>query len=253
MHCDNCDQVLSNDSTFCNKCGHKVSNDSIEITTSELSAAVSNDTEQLPVIKKSKKKPLIVSLVIILLLSVGGGSYWYYKDSEKKEHARLHSEYQKNMSEAALRIIAFSSISEQITDLYSTVWSKAIDADFGVEVNGKMAYNFNDAIKLQIEHLEEKGVLSSLNENTESVDALMKKLSAPPTDFQNAYNVLVELYGNYTQYADQANSPSGSLIEFNKKTNNLSSEILKNYNQFKILLPELDETKIGDYIDTQDV
>lgn len=53
----------------------------------------------------------------------------------------------------------------------------------------------------------------------------------------------MELYGLYTQYAELADSPKGSLLEFNKTRNNLSSEISKLFNQFNILLPNLNEKK----------
>jgi len=72
----------------------------------------------------------------------------------------------------------------------------------------------------------------------------MQRLNSPPEEYKKSYDVLIELYGYYTQYMEQAISPTGSLIEFNNKSNDLSSQISKLYNQFKILLPNLDETKI---------
>ncbi|GAB6990113.1 hypothetical protein JCM16418A_21630 [Paenibacillus pini] len=49
-----------------------------------------------------------------------------------------------------------------------------------------------------------------MRDNTETVDKLMKSLNNPPAEFQKAYDTLVELYGYYTQYTDQADSPTGS-------------------------------------------
>jgi hypothetical protein len=79
----------------------------------------------------------------------------------------------KNISEAALRIMAYSYISEQITNIYSTVWSNAIKSNYGITVNGKSAYDFNTALQYQREELDDKGILTSLKENTDIVDSLM--------------------------------------------------------------------------------
>jgi hypothetical protein len=63
----------------------------------------------------------------------------------------------------------------------------------------------------------------------------------------------LDLYGNYVKYADQATSPTGSLIEFNKFKNQISSKISEDYSQFKILLPDLDESKIKEYVKQQEI
>lgn len=259
MYCTNCNQILPDDSTFCNKCGHKVSESTLEISsgieTGTVTSIVSNNETSLN--RKSKKKPIIISLVIIIIIAMSSASYWYYNDKQQKEEAAAKAamiqKYQNDISEAVIKIVAYSYISEKITNLYSTVWSGAIKARYGIQVNGKKAYSFNEAIKYQREELEDKGILKKVRENTQSVDALMKSLNNPPEEFQKAYGILVEMYGNYTQFADQADSPTGSLIEFNKKTNELSAGISKYYNQFKILLPNLDESKINDYIGSQDI
>ncbi|GAB6990112.1 zinc ribbon domain-containing protein [Paenibacillus pini] len=139
MYCINCNQNLPDDSTFCNKCGQKVPEISIEeITNSETSTSIEIEKKSfdLPVTKKSKKKPVLISLIIVILLGISGG-YWYYNDTQKKQEAAEIQTYQNNISEAVLRIVAYSYISENITNLYSKVWSKAIKADYGIEVNGK--------------------------------------------------------------------------------------------------------------------
>lgn len=111
-----------------------------------------------------------------MILASGSGGYWYYDNLQKEEE-----NYQNNISEAVLKIMAYSYISEEITNIYSSVWSDAIDSDYGITVNGKLAYDFNTAITYQREELDEKGILSSLKENTEEVDTLMKELNNPST------------------------------------------------------------------------
>ncbi len=146
-----------------------------------------------------------------------------------------------------VKMLGFSLISEKVCDLYSDVWRRAIEDD-EITVNGKTASNFNDAIVYQREAIEDKDVLSQLSDNTADVDKLMKELNNPPVKYQKAYEILIELYGLYTQYADLADFPKGSLVEFNKNTNELSAEISKLFNQFKVLLPNLDEDKVDEYL-----
>ncbi|QUL57356.1 zinc ribbon domain-containing protein [Paenibacillus tritici] len=257
MHnCPNCGQELPEESMFCNKCGSKIHlestisedfNNEVAATSTTLSDMVVMDKP-----KKSKKKIFIPMIVLILILGSGGG-YWYYTDQQKKEEARIEAaetKYQEDLSTAVLKMMGFSLISEEVCSTYSDVWNRAIEADYGIEVNGKRAYDFNEAIVYQKEAFEQHDILDAIKKNTDEVDKLMQGLNSPPVKYQKAYDFLVELYGLYTQYTDQADSPTGSLLEFNKKTNELSSEISKAYNQFKILLPNLDENKIKDYTDS---
>ncbi|MNC04031.1 hypothetical protein D3C75_514600 [compost metagenome] len=252
--CSKCGQELPEESLFCNKCGSKIHQDSTvsEDFNSEIAATTTALTDLIVIEKpkKSKKKVFIPLIILALILGTSGG-YWYYTDQQKKEEARIaanEAKYQQDLSTTVLKMMGFSIISEKVCNIYSTVWSNVIENDF-VEIDGQLAFDFNEAISYQRGVFEKKNILSAIEKNTDEVDKLMQGLNTPPEKYKKAYDVLVELYGLYTQYADQANSPSGSLLEFNKKTNDLSTEISKEFNQFKILLPNLDENKIKDFTD----
>lgn len=253
IYCNKCSTKLDDGSLFCNKCGHKVNYES-ESTLQVASTLLVSDTEKNSQKGKTKKKSVAVIIIVVAILLVGtGGGYWYYIDQQKKEAIKqeaLIEEYKSNLASAVLRMMAFSLISENVCNLYSTVWKLSIESRSSITVNGKRAYDFNEAILYQREELQDKNILSAIKENTDEVDTLMRKLNNPPIEYQKSYDYLVELYGLYTQYAEQANAPTGSLLEFNKKTNELSSQISKLYKQFKILLPSLDETKMNDYTDS---
>lgn len=227
--CPNCGNQLEEESRFCNKCGTNLLDGNVP-------------ANKKP--RKSKlKKSMLILTTLILIVGLTGG-FLIYKDHQ---HKVALNNYKENLDKAATQIVAYSLASEKVCDLYSDVWKRAIDADYWIEVDGKKAYDFNEAIQYQREALESKNVLSEIEKGTKSVDDLMSKLKNPPTEFQASYEKLVELYGLYTQYADQADSPSGSLIEFNKKTDELSSEIGKEYNQLKTIIPEIKDSSFKNY------
>lgn len=250
--CKNCGEELSDGSVFCNKCGYKVTETEIPIETmNEVAITVQDNTVNVK--SKKTKKPIFISLLVVLILLVSGGGYWYFTTDQQKKEEAIVNTYKENLALAVTKMMGYSIVSEQICNQYSDVWNRAIEADYGIEVNGQHASDFNEAILYQREEYEEKDVLKSIKDNTAEVDKLMQGLNNPPAEYQNSYDKLVELYGLYTQYADEADSPKGSLVEFNKTTNELSSEISKLFNQFKVLLPNIDEKKISDYSDSADL
>lgn len=250
--CNNCGHELSDESVFCNKCGNKiteVANDMVD----EVAVTIQENTSiQVGNKKRSKKYILVSLLAFIILVAAGGGEYWYIADQQKKEEA-LINQYKEDLASSVMRMMSFSIISEEICNQYAKVWDEAIEADYGISVNGKYASDFNEAIVYQREAFKEKDILNDIKDNTAEVDTLMQGLNNPPTEYQNSYDKLVELYGLYTQYAELADYPKGSLLEFNKTRNNLSSEISKLFNQFKILLPNLNEEKVLDYTESVDL
>lgn len=253
INCEQCGTKLSEGSLFCNKCGSKIISNEVELVNMHEEIAVSIQTDDSMVPKVKKKKTLLISLLtLIVLIAFGGGGYWYITDQQKKEEASIN-QYKEDLAFAVMRMMGYSIISEQICNQYAKVWDEAIDADYGIEVNGKYASDFNEAIVYQREAFEEKDVLKNIKDNTAEVDKLMRRLNDPPAEYQNSYDKLIELYGLYTQYAELADYPKGSLLEFNKTRNNLSSEISKLFNQFKILLPNLKEEKVLDYTESVDL
>lgn len=251
IYCSNCNEELVSESLFCNKCGAKVINEKNLNDSDDSDVYAEKSLIEIPkeTKKKSKmKKIFIFALVGILILASAGSGYWYYTDKQSKAALAQALEYRENLGNAVLRMMGFAIVSEQVCDLYSDVWNRSIKSSYGITVNGKKAYDFNEALRYEREALSDKNILKGISDNTKEVDTLMQKLNTPPIEYQKAYDFLIELYGSYTQLTDQANSPSGSLVEFNKKINQLSSDFSKTYNQFKVLLPSLDESKINDFV-----
>ena len=65
----------------------------------------------------------------------------------------------------------------------------------------------------------------------------MRKLKNCPNQYQEAYNALLELHGIYSQLHSLASSPTGSLLSFNNRVNDLESEFTRIEGKLKIYMP----------------
>lgn len=65
----------------------------------------------------------------------------------------------------------------------------------------------------------------------------MQSVNNPPSDLKRAYETAFELYGSYSELVKQANFPSGTLLEFSRKINDLATNIDKQKSQFNVLIP----------------
>lgn len=65
----------------------------------------------------------------------------------------------------------------------------------------------------------------------------MQAVNNPPSDLKKAYETAFELYGTYSEMVKLANFPSGTLLEFNRKIDDLTANIDKQKSQFNVLIP----------------
>ena len=249
MLCSQCGKTVIEESKFCNHCGVRIR----EEDNKETQLVVNNNTEidlidttlqvkSKEVNKTGKRRIAIAIIAGIVLLGGSGGGYLYYLDRQQKEAeaatAKLN-EYKENLGVAAVNIIGYSLIAGIICEQYSTVWKDSIDARYGITVNGKKAYDFNEAISYKREELSK--TIKTLHEKKDETDKIMKLLNNPPAEYQKAYDALVQAYIVFTDYVSQADSPTGSLLTFNQKKNQLSSDIMKKFNEFKVLIPNMED------------
>ncbi|OPH54987.1 hypothetical protein BC351_30160 [Paenibacillus ferrarius] len=258
MFCNSCGKEVINESKFCNFCGNKLIEDDVLGSDENNEVEIVLQTKELNqekleiTTKKSKKKKLMIVILISLLVIFGaGGGYWYYynyqlqqKELKAQQQQKQLQEYKHSLGTATLNIVGYTVIAAQICDAYSKVWKESIDSRYGITtVNGKKAYDFNEALKYKREEL--KSSITKLDEKKEETDRLMQSLNNPPAEYQKAYDVLVQLYTLFTDFVSQADSPTGSLLTFNQKVNQLSSDIGKKVNEFKILLPSFDINQLS--------
>jgi hypothetical protein len=167
------------------------------------------------------KKLIIISIVSVFILALTGFSYQKYDTSQKEK------QYSKRLAEASMEINMEFLLSALVCDQYSNVWSEAID-------NGN---DFNVALMDYKNGIEEKGFLPEREKEQEKIRNNMKLLQNPPEKYKDSYNNLKKIYGTYTKMVDQALSPSGSLLEFNRYTGELASQFEEEKEQLEITLP----------------
>lgn len=250
MNCPKCDWENPDSSTFCNKCGFKLDyenhedkinpqpenslDETIENVVDENATNDSNllvqESEKAP---KKKKTMLIVSLVIlIILLAVGGAiGYKIYDDKKKEEEAQAaYDKYELSFLETTVDILTEAYLSQAMCGIISDTWRNAIDdrKDFNTEIS-----NVYSAWR-------SKGILDERANAKDDLEKSMKGLQKPPKDYEEAYKLMVELYGLYSQIYSQATAPQGSLMTYNQDVNQKSSEFDKIFEKMKVLKPDIE-------------
>ena len=168
---------------------------------------------------KRKKKMIFIGILALLLIVAGIFGWIKYQEKKKEDYAKLQAETIVDMRVSFL-------MATLIAGSYSDVWDNAID-------NGN---DFNVAIS-EFKSSIEDNALKDRKDEQEAIKENMKLLQNPPEDYTESYNVLKEMYGTYARIMEQAESPSGSLIEFNKNVNELYSDFEEKVEQLDITLP----------------
>ena len=173
--------------------------------------------------------------------------------SESKE------DYAKRVKVTSDSLASYGSLSISMGALISENWSGAIQSPLNkldennkpipVGYDGKpyapgtapefpQAYlkeDFNDAITRTLKTYSK--VTETISKQKSSLDSMMKSVNTPPTGAENVHKQLLDMYGIYTQTVEAATSPSGSLINYNRSLNEMSSELKKKQNELNTMLP----------------
>ncbi len=176
------------------------------------------------------------NIVILVCLLFGAfcflGGFLYSNFLVRKNQSigeAKKAEYEKKFLDVSSKVIMNTYLSLTIIEGTSGAWSKAID--YGSD--------FNTRIRTYLDGMRD--YLKSLEDTNSKIEVGMQNLKDYPIQYQEAYNTLMELYSVYSQIYSLAFSPSGSLMSFNNKVNDLSSEFTKIVSKLKIYMPKLKE------------
>lgn len=177
-----------------------------------------------------KLSALILFLVFGVLCFWGG--YLYSNFITKRNQSigeAKKAEYEKKFLGVSGDVIQNTYSSLLVIETVSEVWRSAI----------KLGNNFTMEIR---EYLEKaKDTLEILKKKNAEIEKGMQDLKDYPIQYQEAYNILMEVYSVYSQIYSLAVFPSGTLMSFNNKTNDLSSEFTRVVSKLKIYMPKLKE------------
>ena len=188
-------------------------------------------SNELPVtetpVKKKKDKVLIGLIITAIIVGLIG---WQVNNLEKKTalEKEQKEQYLASLHLASLSILKSTITATEMCEGYSEVWRNAIDR----------GNNFNSAIRDRADFYELQGKFAELDASKEDIDKIMKNLNNPIEEYKKAHEKLLEIYGIYTQLNSQAKSPSGSLMTFNQKINELQSDFIRATNEYNVLVPE---------------
>ncbi len=199
-----------------------------------------------------KKSLIIVFIAIILVVIVIASLYIKQQKEAKAEQARiaeqkrieeeriaeqkrLHDEYATTFRITAAAVYLQASTSALYCTLISEMWGDAIKKDL----------DFNLIINKTKEIIEKGGSYKKMEDAKSNIDISMRKLINPPEDYKTGYNLLLEMYGYYVQLYNQACSPMGSLLMYNKDLNDRVSELKKSFDKISVVIPQIkDEVEL---------
>ena len=240
-HCTECGVELEEGMTECPNCGCPV-DDTIGQETDEKPQKV-----EVTGVKVTKKIKVIIGIVIALLV-VGGATVFgvtqYQKKKAAEEYAQRVEEYSDNLNLATVTMLTGASDAESSANLIKQVWYNAIyeKRDDETEKNTRpkvyfVSY-FNEAVGNLYADSSFSSKVSSIEDNQDTVNALMKKLKNPPDEYKDAYDAVSDLYDAYISFTNCATDPSGSLQTYSSTVNDADTNTLNAYKALELYLDD---------------
>ena len=168
------------------------------------------------------------------------GGFLYTNLSVKKNQSigeAKKAEYEDKFLNISSKIIANTYSSLLITGGISATWSTAIQYEYGF-FNNKILQYLDDS----------KDILEKMESINKEIEIGMQELKNYPIQYQEAYNIMMEMYSIYSQIYSLAQAPSGSLMSFNNKINDLQLDFTKYASKLKVFMPNLEDSNYQDYL-----
>ena len=80
--------------------------------------------------------------------------------------------------------------------------------------------------------------IADIEENQDTVAALMKQLKNPPEEHKEAYDAIKEYYYAYIELTNLAVNPTGSLQTFSNNFHEADTNVLNCYNAVKLYIED---------------
>jgi hypothetical protein len=142
------------------------------------------------------------------------------------------TDYKSNFLAAAENILPATYYCNQADLTISSAWSTAID-------NG---WDINLATSDVVELMTNNGTIAKINNYKNIIDLEMVSLQNPIPSYVDSYNLLLDIYGDYSYLCYQAQYPTGSLLAFNQGMNDKITDFFTNIDKLLIILPDLKQS-----------
>ena len=240
-HCTECGAELEEGMTECPNCGCPV-DDILGQETDEKPQKV-----EVTGVKVTKKIKVTIGIVVALLV-VGGATVFgvtqYQKKRAAEEYAQRVEEYSDNLKLATVTMLTGASDAESSANLIKQVWYNSIyeerddKTDKYTRPDGYFVSDFNDALGNLYADSSFSSKISSIEDNQDTVNALMKKLKNPPDEYKDAYDAVSDLYDAYISLTNCATDPSGSLQTYSSTFNDADTNTLNAYKAMELYLDD---------------
>ncbi len=136
--------------------------------------------------------------------------------------------YKQELINTAQDIASAADESMLICAAYSEEWRKSLNSE---------VLSADLSIFLKKKSFENDGTLAKAGKANSAIVTKMKTLNDPPRRYSQAYQRLLDAYGRYSQLYGLAQSPFGSLLEYNKRTGDLRMELGKALSELAVSVP----------------
>lgn len=119
-----------------------------------------------------------------------------------------------------------------VCDTICKTWANAIFKH--KTPSGKYCSDYNVAMKELISSLKEDGVLDSIEVYENKMIDDISKLNNPPKSRQDCYDDLLDLVEMTSDFSRMATHPSGSLLQYKLKCNELTDKLIKKAGRFRM-------------------
>ncbi len=243
--CEECGAELSDDVQICPNCGCPIEdNNKIETVPQEVEISAA----QIERAKKASSKTLIIILAIVAVVIIIFAGYNINKSNEEKkaaeEAAELSATYAENLETVSYTMLIGAANAEEAGNLIKKVWYNSIyeekdsETDQYTRKNGTGTFydDFNDALINLFSDTSFSDTISSIKSNQTAVKELMKDLTNPPEEYEEAYDALKEYYDAYLELTNLVTSPSGSYQTFSTNFNTADSSVSNCYSSMNMYL-----------------
>lgn len=244
--CLECGTILADDVTECPNCGCPVE---------KIEKIQKVEVQNVKISKKTKKAIVVGLITVAVLLVAGVSTFFYFKiTNEKNAEAKAIEEYNKyidNVETVRSKMLSSGADCEYVAGMIHDVWYNTIYKKSNSKTNkytqnkfGSYHSDFNDSIAALMSDSSFKSKMTTIKNDKDSIDNMMKKLQNPPEGLQNCYNAVSDLYNCYSSFVSLATNPSGNLSSYTSSYNSTDSDFINKFDTLKTKIPE--KKTVGD-------
>lgn len=235
IQCPECGKEISDKVKACPFCGYPMEEDA----GAPQPVAVTSISIQSDPAKRKKIITGVIAAIVVIIIAIAG---FFAMQSSKAANER--ADYISNLNSVYLSMVSGGTQAEDVCNLTKSVWYNTIFEEYDSETDkytrGKYGFNsdFNTSLIALFSDEEVVSQISSIKENKNLVDSLMKDLQNPPEDLKNVYDLALEAYDAYTSLTDLAVSPSGSLQSYSDEFSESDSALASAVKKLSSQIPE---------------